>query len=132
VANFGNILESIEHVQWEKTFPQKDKKAMPGATHGVLLRQLNHSLVRSGPAHQALTGSFAKCHPEFDARDGIDQRFMDILDCFNKMRLAEDEIDGFRFFDDDCFNIHGLLLKYTIQLYNENRKMPAFFKKYHI
>jgi hypothetical protein len=37
--------------------------------------------------------------PELDPRHGGHQRLVHVLDAFDEVRLAEDEVDGFGFFD---------------------------------
>ncbi len=70
----------------------------------VLARELQHGIIRAGGTHQAQCGGFAESQPELDARDGVDQRFVDVLHGLDEMGLPEDEVDLFRFLDLHAFS----------------------------
>jgi len=54
----------------------------------ILFCQLETLLVGAAPAHQARAAGFAKSHTEFDSRRGANERFMNVFDGFDKMRLS--------------------------------------------
>ncbi|MNY35309.1 hypothetical protein D3C86_1697080 [compost metagenome] len=65
----------------------------------IALGQFDHGRIGAGPAHQAFAGGFAKGHAKLDTGHGIDQRFVDVFDGLDKVRLPKDEIDRFGFVD---------------------------------
>src|SRR5689334_5822066 len=85
---------------------------MPGADGlCVLLRQLDHRFIRPRPADKTLAGSFTECQPKLDSGHTAHQRLVDILDGFDEMGLAQDEIDRFRLFDFYGLDFHMILLR---------------------
>jgi hypothetical protein len=68
-----------------------------------------NSIIGARPADQAFARRFAEGQAELDAGHGVDQRFMDILNRLDEMRLAEDEVNGFRLLDLNCgeFDFHS-------------------------
>ena len=67
-----------------------------GERKRVAFGELDQAIVRAAPAHQQRPGSFAESEAEFDSRYALNQRLMYILDSFDKMALAENQIDFVR------------------------------------
>ncbi|MNG10335.1 hypothetical protein D3C84_937950 [compost metagenome] len=73
---------------------------MPGADGlGIALGQFDHGGIGAGPAHHAFARGFAKSHAEADAWHCVDQRFVNVLDGFDEVGLAQNEIRVLRLVD---------------------------------
>ncbi len=83
---------------------------MPGSnSKRIFARQIDHGFIGSAPAHQALARGFTKGQPKADARHRAYQCLVDIFDGFDKVRLPQDEIDIFRFFNFYGLDVHAFL-----------------------
>src|SRR5262249_11830557 len=60
-ADLWHLFDSVEHIDWVKTFGEKDEKAVPCRHCQRVLRcQGDHRLVIPTPTHQARSRRFAK------------------------------------------------------------------------
>ncbi len=73
----------------------------------VVAGQLERGVVIAGPAHQPLAGSLAEGQAETDAGHRADQRFVEVFHGLDEVRLAEDEVGGFRLDDGDYREFHS-------------------------
>lgn len=118
-AYFRHHFDCIQDIYGIKAVRQKQNETMSG-TYGqsILLCQFNHELVITRKPDKAFARGLAKCQAELDARDGVYQGLMNILDRFDEMRLAEDEIYRFGLVDGDngkfCFHsVFNFALRWT-------------------
>jgi hypothetical protein len=83
-----------------ETIAQEEDKGMAGPDGlGIFLSQFDHGLIGPAPADQTFARSLTKGQAKLDAGDGSHQRFMNILNRFDKVGLAQDKVGRFRFVD---------------------------------
>jgi hypothetical protein len=103
VTNLRDHLDGVQHVDGIETITQEDDEAMTCAEREcIFARQFLEGVIGTGPADQALARCLAEGEPKSDSRYCGHQCFMDVLDRFDEMSLAENEIRRVGFVD-----LHG-------------------------
>src|SRR4030042_55623 len=107
MANLRYSFDCIQHVDWVKPLPQEDNKAMPGTDClGIPASQIDHGLIGSAPAYQALPRGFTKSDTKLDTWNSIDQGFVHIFHRLDKVGLTQNKIDLFWFFNFHTYQVH--------------------------
>src|SRR5574340_401912 len=116
-AYLGHGLNGAEDVNRIKSITEEKNETVARADRlSILLRERDHFIVRAAPADQPFSGGFAESQTELDARHMGDQGLVDILDGLDEMRLPEDEVGLFGFFDLYQGEVHRMPPRLVIPL----------------
>jgi len=86
---------------------QENDEAMAcGDCFGIFLCKFNHQGIGARPSNQAFARGFTKGHAKLDTWHGIYQRFVDVLDGLDEVRLTQNEIRIIRLFDFQRDELH--------------------------
>src|SRR6266511_2784329 len=94
---------------------------------GVFRCQLDQRFICSRPADETFSGRLTKCQSKFDAWHRAHERFVNILNGLDKMRLTQDEVGVFRLFDLYSFDFHKSISYYGCQQFSKQARLVVSF-----